>query len=60
MAGDFGLTIEGKPVTDEIGRRMWVSLRLVLLSSILGSLLGVSAGAYAAVKQYRLPDRISL
>ena len=33
---------------------MWVSLRLVLIGAIVGTLLGVAAGAYGAVKQYRL------
>jgi peptide/nickel transport system permease protein len=58
VRGDFGLTIDGQPVSDEIGRRMWVSLRLLLLSAIAGSLLGVAAGAYGAVKQYRLSDHL--
>jgi len=54
---DLGLTFpQKKPVTDEIGRRMWVSLRLLLLGAIIGSLAGVAAGAYGAVRQYRLPD----
>lgn len=54
--GDLGLTIENKPLNDEIGRRMWVSLRLVLIGSFVGTVLGVAAGAYAAVKQHRAPD----
>ncbi len=54
--GDLGLTIENQPVNDEIGRRMWVSLRLLLIGAIMGSLLGVAAGAYGAVKQYRPSD----
>jgi peptide/nickel transport system permease protein len=58
LRGDLGLTIDGKPVGDEIGRRMWVSLRLLLIGSLLGTVLGVAAGAYAAVKQYRIPDRV--
>ena len=53
---DLGLTIEGTPVNDEISRRMWVSLRLVLIGSIVGTFLGVAAGAYGAVKQYRPAD----
>jgi peptide/nickel transport system permease protein len=56
--GDLGRTIENKPVNDEIGRRMWVSLRLLLIGSILGSLLGVAAGAYGAVKQYQPADQV--
>ena len=56
--GDLGLTIEGTPVNDEIARRMWVSLRLVLIGSFVGTLLGVAAGAYGAVKQYRPADHL--
>ncbi len=37
---------------------MWVSLRLVLIGAIVGTLLGVAAGAYGAVKQYQLSDRL--
>ena len=37
---------------------MWVSLRLMLIGSILGTLLGVAAGAYGAVRQYRLCDHL--
>jgi peptide/nickel transport system permease protein len=58
VQADLGLTIDGQPVNDEIGRRMWVSLRLMLIGSILGSLLGVAAGAFGAVRQYRLSDRL--
>jgi peptide/nickel transport system permease protein len=54
--GDLGQTIEGQPVNDELGRRMWVSLRLLLIGSLVGTLVGVAAGAYGAVKQYRLSD----
>ena len=54
--GDLGQTIENQPVNDELGRRMWVSLRLLLIGSLVGTLLGVAAGAYGAVKQYRLSD----
>jgi glutathione transport system permease protein len=56
--GDLGRTIDNGSVSDEIGRRMWVSLRLVLIGSLLGTLLGVAAGAYGAVKQYRIPDYV--
>ena len=55
---DLGLTIDGTPVNDEISRRMWVSLRLVLIGSLVGTLLGVAAGAYGAVKQYRPADHL--
>ena len=54
--GDLGRTIDNDPVNDEIGRRVWVSLRLVLIGSFLGTVIGVAAGAYGAVKQYHLSD----
>jgi peptide/nickel transport system permease protein len=56
LHGDFGQTIDNTPVNAEIARRMWVSLRLLLVGSIVGTLLGVAAGAYGAVKQYRAAD----
>jgi peptide/nickel transport system permease protein len=56
--GDLGRTIDNQPVNTEINRRMWVSLRLVLVGAVVGTLLGVAAGAYSAVKQYQLTDRL--
>jgi peptide/nickel transport system permease protein len=58
MRGDLGKTIDGQPVNGEINRRMWVSLRLVLIGAVFGTALGVAAGAYSAVKQYHLSDRL--
>ena len=53
---DLGLTVDGGSVNDEMGRRVWVSLRLLLIGSLLGTLAGVAAGAYSAVKQYNFSD----
>jgi peptide/nickel transport system permease protein len=58
MHGNLGKTIDGGSVNDEMDRRMGVSLRLLLLGSILGSLAGVAAGAYGAVKQYGWSDHV--
>lgn len=58
LRGNLGRTIDNQPVNDEIGRRMWVSLRLVLVGALVGTFLGVAAGAYGAVKQYQLSDRL--
>jgi peptide/nickel transport system permease protein len=58
LRGDLGRTIDNQSVNAELGRRMWVSLRLVLIGSILGTLLGVAAGAFGAVRQYHLSDRL--
>ena len=56
--GDLGQTIDNQSVNAEIRRRMWVSLRLVLVGAVVGTTLGVAAGAYGAVKQYQICDRL--
>jgi peptide/nickel transport system permease protein len=54
--GNFGRTIDNNSVNEEFGRRVWVSLRLLLIGTILGSIVGVAVGAYSAVNQYRWSD----
>jgi peptide/nickel transport system permease protein len=58
LRGDLGRTIDNQSVNDEINRRMWVSLRLLLIAAFVGTALGVAAGAYGAVKQYQWSDRM--
>jgi len=55
-AWNLGDAIDGGSINDEMRRRMGVSLRLLLIGSILGSLAGVAAGAYGAVRQYEFSD----
>ena len=43
--GDFGTTITGQPISDELGRRILASLRLLVLGSVIGAVLGVLVGA---------------
>lgn len=57
LRGDLGRTIDNQSVNTEISRRMWVSLRLVIVGAVVGTFLGVAAGAYSAVKQYQFTDR---
>jgi len=54
--GDFGKTWDGLSVNQELRHRVGVSLRLVLFSAIVGSILGIAAGAWGAVRQYRASD----
>ncbi|NUW43671.1 ABC transporter permease [Nonomuraea rhodomycinica] len=57
VTGDFGKTWNGGSVNEEMGRRIMVSLRLLLIGTLLGFALGVAVGAYSAVRQYRFSDR---
>ena len=58
VRGDFGTTITGQPVSDELGRRIGVSVRLVVIGSLVGTVVGVIVGAWGAIRQYRLSDRV--
>lgn len=57
--GDFGRTVAGTPVTDELWRRTGISLRLFLAGTTIGVVAGVLLGVAAAVKQYRIFDHVS-
>ena len=57
IQGDFGEDLEQNRINEEFGRRVWVSLRLLLIGSILGAVLGVIAGVISAVRQYKFFDR---
>jgi glutathione transport system permease protein len=56
LHGDFGKTLAGQPVTQELGRRVGVSLRLLVIGSVVGTVLGVLIGAAGAIRQYRFSD----
>ena len=58
VRGDFGTTVTGQPVSDELWRRIGVSLRLLVIGSVLGTVIGVLVGAWGAVRQYRMSDLV--
>ncbi|WP_067696467.1 ABC transporter permease [Nocardia jejuensis] len=57
--GDFGTTLAGQPVSKELPRRVGVSLRLLIIGSIVGTALGVLIGAAGAIRQYKFSDYFS-
>lgn len=54
---DWGEAPRGGPVAEEVGRRIWVSLRLITLGSLIGIVGGVLLGAWTATRQYKVSDR---
>jgi peptide/nickel transport system permease protein len=56
---NWGLSPQGEKVNAAIAYRAIVSAKLVTASTVLSVLLGVSIGVAAAIRQYRLFDRIS-
>ncbi|GII91750.1 ABC transporter permease [Sinosporangium siamense] len=59
LHGDFGKTTVGDPVNADLARRAGVTLRLILVGLIVGSVAGVLGGALAAVWQYGWFDRLT-
>jgi len=57
MDWDWGQSPRGGNVGEEIERRIWVSVRLIALGSVLGAGLGVLIGTWTARHQYSLSDR---
>ena len=57
--GDFGKSFPtGEQVTSEMSRRIGVSLRLLLVGSVLSVIIGVLIGVYSALHQYKPSDHI--
>jgi peptide/nickel transport system permease protein len=59
VRGDFGRTVDDRPVAAELGRRCRVSLWLLLPGVVAGAVLGVALGAGGAVRRHRPGDRLS-
>ena len=57
VRGDFGLDLDGNSINDEFSRRVWVSLRLLIIGSVIGATIGVLIGVVSAVRQYKAFDR---
>ncbi|WP_127129687.1 ABC transporter permease [Georgenia sp. SYP-B2076] len=55
---DWGRTPSGASVNEEIGTRVWVSVRLMTLGSVLGTVAGVALGAWSATRRHRAGDRV--
>jgi len=58
VRGDFGKTVSGHPVSEELWRRIGVSLRLLVIGSLVGTVVGIVVGAWGAIRQYHLSDRV--
>lgn len=55
---DWGYSPLGESVNQQVSNRIGLSLQLVFLGFFIGIIGGVAIGAWAAVHQYSIPDRI--
>ncbi len=54
---DWGKTPQGASVNGILATRIWVSVRLITIGSIIGILGGVALAAWSATRQHKLSDR---
>jgi peptide/nickel transport system permease protein len=59
LHGEFGISFEyGRPVTEVIGDRLWLTIALSLLAIVVTWGLALPIGIYSAVRQYSIGDYI--
>jgi peptide/nickel transport system permease protein len=56
VRGDFGQTINGTPVAEQLGGRMLVTGRMILAAVVIAIVLAIVVGVIGAVRQYRASD----
>jgi peptide/nickel transport system permease protein len=56
VQGDMGVTIRGQEVQPLLWERMQITMRMVVLASVVAIVLAIGAGVLSAVKQYTVTD----
>ncbi|MCF6745162.1 ABC transporter permease [Blastococcus sp. KM273128] len=56
LTGDFGETVNGTPVADQLFQRLGVTARLITAAVIIAVILAVVVGVIGAVRQYKPSD----
>jgi peptide/nickel transport system permease protein len=56
VTGDFGETINGTPVAEQLGPRLLVTGRMIIGAVIIAVVLAIIVGVIGAVRQYRPSD----
>ena len=60
LSWDFGQSfVHSRPVMDLVGLRFWRTLVLAIITLVVGQLIGILLGIYAAKNQYKLGDNIA-
>jgi peptide/nickel transport system permease protein len=60
LQGNYGMALEyGRPVSDVIGDRLWLTMVVSVAAIILTWVLALPIGIYSAVRQYSLGDYLA-
>jgi peptide/nickel transport system permease protein len=54
--GDFGLTVNGTPVADQLPGRLLVTGRMIIAATVIAIVLAIIVGVIGAVRQYKPSD----
>jgi len=58
LHGDFGNTVNGTPVADQLGGRLLVTSRMILAAVVIAVILAIIVGVIGAVRQYKPSDYV--
>jgi peptide/nickel transport system permease protein len=56
VTGDFGETVNGTPVAEQLGGRILVTGRMILAAVVIAIILAIIVGVIGAVRQYKPSD----
>ena len=56
VTGDFGQSINGTPVADQLGTRVAVTGRMIIAAVVIAIVLAIVVGVIGAVRQYKPSD----
>ena len=59
VQGDFGQTVNGERVGPQLTSHLLVTLRMVILATLVSILLAVAVGIYAALHQGKVADHVA-
>ena len=57
--GDFGVTVAGQAVGPQLGAHMLVTMRMVILATVLSIFLAISVGVIAALRHGKATDHVA-
>ena len=58
IQGNLGNTTKGQPVAPQLWSHLFVTLRMVIVATIVAILIAIGLGVWAAVKQNKLTDHV--
>lgn len=54
--GDFGINFRGRPITELVGERFAVTLRLTFIAILFETVVGIALGVWAGLRKDKLAD----